>query len=110
MSNFFPCPNPACAHEFSSEAVQGASTLKCPRCGHVFEFRPAGPPAATVAPARRPEPPGLTPTLIVPVHDLPPVTVRPPPPPPTPSPSPGPPSSRGELPPPAPPSCPPPLS
>jgi hypothetical protein len=81
MPNGFPCPNPTCAHEFSAETVQGASTLKCPRCGHVFEFRPTGPPGATSAPVRRPEPPGLTPTLIVPVGVIPPETVRRPPPP-----------------------------
>jgi hypothetical protein len=41
----FPCPNPTCPHAFPPEAVQGATRLVCPRCGAVFQFRPAAPAA-----------------------------------------------------------------
>jgi hypothetical protein len=44
----FPCPNPACTHTFSPEAVQGKSSLVCPKCGTVFQFS-----SAPAAPARR---------------------------------------------------------
>jgi len=45
MPASFPCPNPACSHTFAPQAVQGAVSLKCPRCGTVFQFRnPSAPP------------------------------------------------------------------
>jgi hypothetical protein len=36
----FPCPNPNCNHTFSSKALQGVSSLVCPKCGTVFQFAP----------------------------------------------------------------------
>jgi hypothetical protein len=44
MPASFPCPNPTCPHDFSPEEVQGATSLVCPRCGAVFQFRAAVPP------------------------------------------------------------------
>ena len=41
MQPTFPCPNPACTHTFSPNAVKGASSLVCPRCGTVFHFGPS---------------------------------------------------------------------
>ncbi len=38
MHPMFPCPNPACTHTFSSDAVKGASKLLCPKCGTVLQF------------------------------------------------------------------------
>lgn len=56
----FPCPNPTCTHVFAPEAIRGATSLKCPRCGTVFNFRsevPASPPAPPKAvPVARPVP------------------------------------------------------
>jgi hypothetical protein len=54
----FPCPNPTCTHVFAPEAIKGATSLRCPRCGTVFNFRseaPAPPPAPSKAvPVARP--------------------------------------------------------
>jgi len=49
MSNCFPCPNPVCTHVFGLQDVKGASSLRCPRCGHSFTFqaKPASPPTST---------------------------------------------------------------
>jgi hypothetical protein len=38
MTNL-PCPNPACTHQFTASELKGATALKCPRCGTVFQFR-----------------------------------------------------------------------
>lgn len=51
----FPCPNPTCTHAFSPEAVKGASSLVCPKCGTVFQF--ASSPGAAVRPSAPPPPP-----------------------------------------------------
>ncbi len=67
-----PCPNPTCTHRFSANEVKGATALKCPRCGTVFQFRPGRnsraaltrPPSsagASSAPARAPVAPPVTP-------------------------------------------------
>jgi hypothetical protein len=51
-----PCPNPACTHTFPHAQLRGASALRCPRCGTLFQFggapRPPGSPplARRVAP------------------------------------------------------------
>jgi hypothetical protein len=55
MPQGFACPNPACTHTFPPEAVQGAASLKCPRCGSVFRFRASAP--AAPAPRRPVGPP-----------------------------------------------------
>lgn len=58
----FPCPNPACTQVFSPQDVRGVTSLTCPKCGTVFQFRagaapstpparPAAKPAAPAAPA-----------------------------------------------------------
>lgn len=64
MHPTFPCPNPACTHTFSSDAVQGASKLVCPKCGMVFPFSstPAAP-ARPSAAAKKPLPPKAPPPL-----------------------------------------------
>jgi hypothetical protein len=54
MANGFPCPNPTCQHVFSPEAVKGAASLTCPRCGSIFQFRPRA--VGPTAPAPRPQP------------------------------------------------------
>lgn len=38
MNPTFSCPNPACTHTFSSQAIQGASSVVCPQCGTVFRL------------------------------------------------------------------------
>lgn len=43
MSPTFPCPNPACTHLFSPEAVKAVSSLVCPRCGTIFQFAASTP-------------------------------------------------------------------
>jgi hypothetical protein len=56
MTNL-PCPNPACTHQFSASELKGATALKCPRCGTVFQFRQAAPPPAKpAAPVAKPAP------------------------------------------------------
>jgi hypothetical protein len=57
MSQGFPCPNPACTHSFAPEAVRGATSLNCPRCGTVFRFRAPAPAPATPAPRKPVGPP-----------------------------------------------------
>jgi hypothetical protein len=52
MADGFPCPNPACTHQFLHAEVKGASSLTCPRCGTIFRFRPSsGAPASPAAAA-----------------------------------------------------------
>src|SRR5262249_35928111 len=58
MSNL-PCPNPSCKHSFTPVEVKGATSLKCPLCGTIFQFRSA--PERGVSPARG----GTTPPLPV---------------------------------------------
>lgn len=48
----FPCPNPTCAHVFPPEAIQGATSLKCPRCGSTFNFRAKAAPRPTLPTAK----------------------------------------------------------
>ncbi len=65
MRNSFPCPNPTCAQVFAPNAVRGAASLVCPRCGTTFQFRPQAaapppPPAHPVAPPP-PKPAGQPP-------------------------------------------------
>jgi hypothetical protein len=48
----FPCPNPACTQVFSPQDLRGVTSLTCPKCGTVFQFRsdvPAAPPARPAA-------------------------------------------------------------
>ena len=33
MATSFPCPNPTCGQVFSPDAIKGATSLVCPRCG-----------------------------------------------------------------------------
>jgi len=40
MPHQLPCPNPTCVHQFGATEVQSVTTLTCPRCGQVFQFRP----------------------------------------------------------------------
>ncbi len=64
MPPTFPCPNPVCTQVFSADAVQGASSLVCPRCGTKFEFRPLAPAPVPAAPKAAPQrPPGQTPRV-----------------------------------------------
>jgi hypothetical protein len=63
----FSCPNPACTHTFSPKAVQGKSSLVCPKCGMEFQFAsapaaPASPPTAAkkTPPPQTPPPPPQT--------------------------------------------------
>lgn len=56
MHPTFPCPNPACPHTFSPQAIQGVSSLVCPKCGTVFQF-------ASGAAAKRPVSPKSPPPL-----------------------------------------------
>ena len=79
MPQGFACPNPACTHTFPPEAVRGAASLTCPRCGTVFRFRAAAPGQAGPAPRKPFGPPTpapqtrkLTPRA---KRDMPPATV-----------------------------------
>jgi hypothetical protein len=86
----YPCPNPTCAHSFGLDAIKGASSLTCPRCGTMFQFRsqpaaappsPVRPPASrAVAPVSRPPAPNLPPLPHRPAKAPPPVAVATPPP------------------------------
>jgi hypothetical protein len=58
MPPSFPCPNPACTHTFSPQAVKGASSLICPRCGTVFQFVANAP--ASSRPSRTMKPPAVS--------------------------------------------------
>jgi hypothetical protein len=71
MPTGLPCPNPACQHVFSTEAIKGAASLMCPRCGKVFQFSAAPasskvtkakPPSSPAAP-RQPVPPKAAPAV-----------------------------------------------
>ncbi len=62
MPPTLPCPNPVCTYVFNADAVMGAASVVCPRCGTKLEFRappPARPPAPTAkaSPSRAPPPP-----------------------------------------------------
>lgn len=57
MPSMFPCPNPVCTHVFSPDAVKGASSLVCPKCGTIFRFASAGTAKKSVAPKAPPPPP-----------------------------------------------------
>lgn len=67
MHPTFPCPNPVCTHAFSAETVRGATSLKCPQCGTVFQFGsgPAAPPRPSRV-TKRPAPPSAKPSGDVP--------------------------------------------
>ncbi len=74
----FPCPNPTCSHVFAPETIKGAASLKCPRCGTVFNFRPEPPAAPKARPA---PPPAARPTNTPRAKGGPPAPARPVPPP-----------------------------
>lgn len=80
MAQTFPCPNPVCTHAFTPDAVRGAASLTCPRCGLVFDFRspPGSKPVVPVAKSPVP-PPRAAPSK----PKLAPVAAPPPPPAPT---------------------------
>ena len=91
MPPTFPCPNPTCTHTFAPEAVKGVSSLKCPKCGTVFQFGPSQSPPArsrgtTKAPAAAviPKPSGAPPKAPPPIPkaaaNVPPPRPAPPPP------------------------------
>ena len=66
MPSTLPCPNPVCTHLFNADAVKGAASVVCPRCGTKLEFRraPASPPARPPAPPAKkaaPKPPAAAP-------------------------------------------------
>jgi hypothetical protein len=85
----FPCPNPTCSHVFSPESIKGAASLKCPRCGTIFQFRteaaprpavppppprPASPPRAKAVPPPPPPPvPAARAPQAMPARPVPPV-------------------------------------
>jgi hypothetical protein len=81
MPPLFPCPNPTCTHTFSPESVKGVSSLKCPKCGTIFQFGPrqstAAQPSGTrkvpaTAPVAKPRP---APPKVVPPVPAPPIAV-----------------------------------
>jgi hypothetical protein len=62
MPPTLPCPNPACTQVFPPEALKGATSLRCPRCGTVFQFGSAGAAALRSRPTvARPQSGRLTP-------------------------------------------------
>ena len=71
MASSFPCPNPNCTQVFASQDIRGATSLTCPQCGMVFQFRAAG-----IAPT----PPAFIPDLSLPAPSLPEKKPRPAPP------------------------------
>ena len=67
MHSMFPCPNPVCTHKFSPEAVKGASSLVCPRCGTVFQFgSPPAAPSRSSTSGKKPAPPSVKPPVAPP--------------------------------------------
>jgi hypothetical protein len=61
MASGLPCPNPSCTHVFTHAEVKGADSLRCPRCGHLFQLRTptktaAGVKSISVQPAVQPVP------------------------------------------------------
>lgn len=77
------CPNPICTNTFSSEEVQRAGVVKCPRCGQEFRFKaptPASFPVAKPANELIDIPPRLTEPLTKPLNvaQRPPVLPKPP--------------------------------
>ena len=63
MSNGFPCPNPTCTHVFAPHSIRGVSSVNCPRCGTVFQFRQPAPASSKVSP---PFPPPSKPSRLPP--------------------------------------------
>ena len=64
MPSTLPCPNPSCTHVFTPQDVRGATSLTCPECGTVFQFRAGArptPPSRKAAPAAPPAPPRSVP-------------------------------------------------
>lgn len=70
MPHGLPCINPVCDYEFAHEQIKGASSLKCPKCGNVFQFstqeiarETSKPTSATKPPAAKPvsKPPAAKP-------------------------------------------------
>lgn len=66
MPPSFPCPNPSCTQTFSPQAIQGVSSLVCPKCGTTFRFvsevaatKQSAPPPLAAVPLAQPvaEPP-----------------------------------------------------
>jgi hypothetical protein len=57
MPPSIPCPNPACTQAFALDAIKGAASLVCPKCGTVYQFRSDAEPFAKSPPARRPPTP-----------------------------------------------------
>ncbi len=57
MPSTLPCPNPVCTHVFNADAVMGAASVACPRCGTRLEFRAPPPPARPAAPPAKAPPP-----------------------------------------------------
>ena len=49
-----PCPNPTCKHSFTATELKGATSLKCPLCGTIFQFRST--PERGVSPSPKPTP------------------------------------------------------
>lgn len=73
MHPSIPCPNPVCTQSFSPDAVKGVASLVCPRCGTVFQFRPAG----AAAPRRTPPPAAVPVAVPVPKAEAPPAKPAP---------------------------------
>lgn len=79
MPDGLPCPNPVCTHLFPPSSVKGVASLRCPKCGNVFQFqkqaapapaKPAAPPPPPKkAPPRPPAPPVAAP--VAPPVDVP---------------------------------------
>ncbi len=61
MPTIFPCPNPACTYTFSPQAIQGVSSLACPKCGTIFQF------VSATAGAKKSASPQAPPPLAVPI-------------------------------------------
>jgi hypothetical protein len=83
MSSGYPCPNPACTHEFSLDSVSGVAALKCPECGNVFHFRLSKAAPRVAAPQPTPSPPtapsqvaDASAILFAPPAEVSPLTVR----------------------------------
>ncbi len=61
MSAGFPCPNPSCLHVFAPDAVSGAATIVCPRCGNSYRFRSSSPKSDAAQRVAPPPPPKVVP-------------------------------------------------
>jgi hypothetical protein len=62
MPSTLPCPNPTCTHVFSPQDVRGVTSLTCPKCGSVFQFRAGAAPATP--PPRKAAPPVAAPPAV----------------------------------------------